>query len=253
MYFPEFFQVFKNLNSKTAIITLKEFPLPKKIVELGELNILQEWRKEVKQGVGIKKATLLLEMAKTSIGLNEGLDLASWQIKHLIDECEFYIKAIEELTIKIQKLLEQVPYSENILAIKGIGVMTVAGILAETGDLKNYSHPKQIIKLAGLNLKENSSGTHKGKTTISKRGRAKLRSVLFKCIMPMVCKNEEFKLLHNNLVNRSKNPLKKMQSLIALCGKLIKILFAMATKGVAYDPTKVTEPLINLQTEQNAA
>ncbi|WP_216455742.1 hypothetical protein [Clostridium simiarum] len=69
----------------------------------------------------------------------------------------------------------------------------------------------------------------------------------------MVCRNEEFKLLHNNFVHRSKNPLKKMQSLIALCGKLIKILFAMVIKGVAYDPTQVICHLTNLQTEQNAA
>jgi len=49
--------------------------------------------------------------------------------------------------------------------------MTVAGFYSEVGDLNNYRHPKQIQKLAGLNLVENSSGKYKGKTTISKRGR----------------------------------------------------------------------------------
>lgn len=147
----------------------------------------------------------------------------------------------------------KIPYTEYILDVKGIGIMTVAGFLAETGDLRNYSHPKQIIKLAGLNLKENSSGKHKGKTSISKRGRAKLRAVLFKCIMPMVAKNSEFKLLQLNFINRAKNPLKKMQSLIALCCKLIKVVFAMATKGVAYDPTRVVSNINSLGTEQNAA
>ncbi len=76
------------------------------------------------------------------------------------------------------------------LSIPGVGVTTVAGFLSETGDLNNYSHPNQIRKLAGLNLKENSSGKHKGKTTISKRGRHKLRAILFKAVMPMVSKKQ---------------------------------------------------------------
>jgi transposase len=45
---------------------------------------------------------------------------------------------------------------------KGIGRDSIAGFLAEIGDIERYRHPKQIIKLAGLNLKENTSGKHKG-------------------------------------------------------------------------------------------
>ena len=36
-------------------------------------------------------------------------------------------------------------------------------IIAETGDLRNYEHAKQVIKMSGLSLKENSSGKKKGK------------------------------------------------------------------------------------------
>jgi len=40
----------------------------------------------------------------------------------------------------------------------------------------------RIIKLAGMNLKENSSGKHKGKTRLSKRGRKRHRHSLFKVL-----------------------------------------------------------------------
>ena len=56
------------------------------------------------------------------------------------------------------------------LTVPGVGAITVAGFLAEVGDLNNYDHGQQIIRLAGLNLKENSSGKRKGKTGITKRG-----------------------------------------------------------------------------------
>ncbi|EGD50583.1 transposase IS116/IS110/IS902 family protein, partial [Thermoanaerobacter ethanolicus JW 200] len=58
--------------------------------------------------------------------------------------------------------------------------------------IEKYEHPKQIQKLGGLNLVENSSGKHKGETTISKRGRKRLRRVLFNAVMALVAKNESF-------------------------------------------------------------
>ena len=106
----------------------------------------------------------------------------------------------------------------------------MAGFLAEVGDLSHYRHPRQIQKLAGLNLKENSSGKHKGQTRITKRGRPRLRALLFRCILPLVAKNEDFKALHEEHTTRSVNPLKKKQSLIALCCKLIRNLFALGRK-----------------------
>ncbi|EGD50263.1 transposase [Thermoanaerobacter ethanolicus JW 200] len=68
---------------------------------------------------------------------------------------------------------------------------------------------KQIQKLGGLNLVENSSGKHKGETTISKRGRKRLRRVLFNAVMALVAKNEEFRELHKYYTTRAQNPLKR--------------------------------------------
>ena len=116
-------------------------------------------------------------------------------------------------------------------------------VIAEVGEVNRFKHPKQIQKLAGLNLKENSSGKHKGKTTISKRGRKRLRALLFQGIMPVVAKNAEFKELHNYYTTRVQNPLKKKQSLILLCCKMIRIFFALLTKGTAYDPQKMMKDI----------
>lgn len=93
--------------------------------------------------------------------------------------------------------------------------------------------------MAGLNLRENSSGKHKGKTTISKRGRRRLREGLFNVMIPILAHNEEFRQLHQRNLTRAKNPLNKMQSIIALCGKLIRVLYALLTKGCEYNATKL--------------
>jgi transposase len=117
--------------------------------------------------------------------------------------------------------------------------VTAAGFLAEVGDMRRFDSPRQIQKLAGLAIAENSSGKHKGQTTISRRGRARLRMVLFQMARGMVRTNAEFRELHLYYTTRAKNPLKKMQSLIALCCKLIRVFHVIAVKGCAYDPVKL--------------
>ena len=49
------------------------------------------------------------------------------------------------------------------LGIKGIGLITVAGFIAEVGDINRFDHPKQIQKLAGLNLKKIALANIRGK------------------------------------------------------------------------------------------
>jgi len=134
----------------------------------------------------------------------------------------------------VEQLAKQIPGLGEILKIKGVGLITAAGFIAEVGDISRFEHPRQIQKLAGLSLKENSSGKYKGKTSISKRGR-RLRTLLFQAIMPIVAKNQEFRELHAYYTTRTQNPLKKKQSLILLSCKLIRVFFVLMTKGVAYD------------------
>ena len=78
---------------------------------------------------------------------------------HLLLEDYFTKKEqLERITAVLQEELLKVPNAKKLLAVKGIGIITVAGFLAEVGDLGRFTSPKQIQKLAGLEPKENSSG-----------------------------------------------------------------------------------------------
>lgn len=252
-YFPEFLTVFKNWEGKAALISLRRFPFPKDILRLGEHQILSIWKEDIKRAVGAKRAQKLFDAAKVSIGIDEGLQMARKQLNNLLDRYEILSSQMEELMIQVEHILSDIPGTEAMLSMLGIGVATVAGFLAEVGDLNNYAHSKQIQKLAGLNLKENSSGKHKGQTTITKRGRHNLRALLFRAIMPLVGKNPVFRELHKYYTTRTNNPLKKKQSLITLCCKLIRVLFALGKKGTTYSPQKLLNDMNVLQLDLQVA
>jgi transposase len=109
------------------------------------------------------------------------------------------------------------------------------------------------MKLAGLSLKENTSGKHKGQAKITKRGRKNLRALLFRVVMPLVAKNSAFKALHKYFTKRPENPLKKMQSLIALCNKLIRVLFTIGKKQCEFSEAKLLSDIPHMAVVQQAA
>ena len=240
-YFPEFLKVFSDWEGKAAIMTLERMCLPSKIVGHTAEEIVSIWREEIKRAVGIKRAQKLIAIANSSVGIKEGLKMAEYEMQLLLKEYLEVRKILDELEKHLEDIVLNIPGAERLLEVKGIGIKTVAGFLAEIGDITRFSHPKQIIKLAGLNLRENSSGEHKGETKITKRGRSRLRAILFRAILPLAAKNQEFNTLHKYYTTKKENPLKKKQSLIALCNKLIRIAYTLITMDVAYDPAKMME------------
>ena len=252
-FFPEFTTVFKDWEGKAALVCLHQFPCPVDVRGKTASEIVQAWRENgILRGVGISKANLLKEMAEQSIGFTEGLQMARHELMILLRQYDLYQEQLELLMNEVERLVSQIPGTQQMLSVPGVGLVTVAGFLAEVGDLSGYDNARQIQKLAGLNLKENSSGKHKGRTTISKRGRPKLRSLLFRCVIPLLAKNAEFQALHRYYTQRSQNPLKRMQSAIALSCRLIRVLFALGRKQVPYDPVKVLGP-VHISRLQNAA
>lgn len=239
IYFPEYKEVFRDYEAQSSMLLLKVACTPKAIVELGAGKINQIWRDAKLRAVGMKRAMTLCETAKRSIGLRKGSSAAGYEMKLLLEDYEYKKAQLDAVMEEIESMCKKIPESEQMLAIKGIGIITVAGFLAEVGDVRRFESPRQIQKLAGLSLRENSSGKHKGQTTISKRGRSKLRAVLFNAAIPLIAKNPEFRSIHEYYTTRANNPLKKKQSVIAISCKLIRIFYAILANGVIYDPEKM--------------
>lgn len=239
IYFPEHKTVFGKFEAISSMQVFQKAPLPKDIVELGAEGINQIWRDNKLRAVGIKRAKSLYEAARKSIGCTEGESCSRMEIKLLLQDYHNKIGQYDAVMEVIDELCQQIPEVANLLEIKGVGLVTVAGFLSEVGDIRRFNSPKQIQKLAGLALRESSSGKHKGQTTISKRGRARLRAILFQAVMPLVAKNAEFAEIHKYYTMRAKNPLKKKQSLIALSCKLIRVFYAILMKSIKYDPLKL--------------
>lgn len=242
IYFPEYLKVYKNFDAESGLQVLEEAPLPKDVIALGVEGINKIWRAHKMRAVGLKRATTLVEAAHNSVGI-EGGNGARTELQLLIEDYRTKQSQLEKVTQSMSELTLKVPHAEKLLAIKGIGIVTVAGFLAEVGDVGRFSSPKQIQKLAGLELVENSSGKKKGQTSISKRGRRKLRRILFQVVLPLIAKNREFGAIYDYYHTRLRNPLTGRQAMIAVSCKLIRIFYAILQKGMDYDAEKMLQDI----------
>ena len=235
VYFPEYRTVFKGSDALSGYMVLKRAPLPADVLELGVKGICQIWREAKLRGAGEKRAQKLVDAATQSIGLKGGPAVRQelWQ---LIEERELLDKQYSDIMALIEEILKQIPGADRLLSVPGAGVVTVAGFLSEVGDINRFSDPKQIQKLAGLAVVENSSGKRKGLPGISRRGRSRLRWVLYLAAMSMVKHNKEMKTYHRYYTTRKKNPLKKIQSLMAIAGRIARIFYGILKNGTDYDP-----------------
>ena len=161
-------------------------------------------------------------------------------------------KQLEQLEKAMEKTLADTGYGELILSIPGIGVVTAASLLGEIGDPMRFAHPRQICKMAGYNLIENSSGKNKSRTVISKRGRKNLRSVLYQMARTMVAVNEEMKELYRYLKTRPHNSLKKKQALVVISKKIVTVIYNLIKKQTEYQAELVLGEFRKKQIKQAA-
>ncbi|SFF47318.1 Transposase [Paenibacillus algorifonticola] len=235
--FPELRQVFKILTCTSAIATLRLFPLPQEISRLNTEQVLDGWKQFVKRHAGVKRAELLISLARSSVGTTQALHAYKLHLGQLLEEYDLANRQLEQIKHELQLILERIPYAQKLLEIRGVNITNLAGVLGEAGDLSGYTHGNALLRHAGLNLAEASSGKWRGKMVLSKRGRPRLRHFLYLMTMSMVMTNLEIRASHHYNVEEKK--LKKMKSIMKLCGKVARMLVALAKNNTTYEPIKV--------------
>jgi transposase len=229
--FPEFLSIMNNISTKTAAYLLNHHAVPESIVELGLENLTQVMKKVSRGRLGRQRAEQLFEAAKNSVGIGEGKQSILLEIEHLNAMIANEDRFIASLEKQMLCYLEQIPYSESLLSIKGLGVVTVAGLIGEVGDFKKFDTHSEIMKLAGFDLFEVSSGQHRGQRHISKRGRALMRKLLYFTALNAVKSQGIMHARYQQMLDRG---MPKTKALIAISRKLLRLIFALARDNTMY-------------------
>jgi transposase len=231
--FPEFFKIMKGFHSKSSWYLLAKYPLPEDLVRLGVGRLSTILRRVSKGRLGSQRAQLLYEAAQVSGGIKEDQNSHLLELGILLSELQRFRSHLDLIEDRMEDYLAKIPYSNILMNIRGLGIITVATLISEVGDFRQYHTVSEVIKLAGLDLYEISSGEQVGKRRISKRGRYLLRKILFYAAINTVRKGG---ILHEKYQSYLGRGYTKVQALTAISRKLLAIIYALARDNRPYQP-----------------
>jgi transposase len=166
------------------------------------------------------------------------------QIDRQIAKCKL---EIEQLISSDKHMNEKV---QKLLTIKGVGLMTIATILAETLCFERFQNIKQLTSFAGYDVVQRESGTSiKGKTRISKKGNRYIRNALYFPAMVCCRYNPKMKETYTR-INMKKSS--KMIGQVAIQRKLLALIFTIWKNDTVFDPEYKKVVPVKTETTQDS-
>jgi len=232
LVFPELTGLVSDVGCVSIRRTLAELPTA---VDIGrrQYRVLRRrlWKYSIGH-YGERECRCIYEAAKRSIGIQEGLDAVRLEMRQVLASIETVSVRITEVERNQAAALKGVAYAERLLTTPELAPVTVATILGETGDLQEYRNADAVIKMAGLNLYSISSGTFKGRSRITKRGRPLLRRILYLAALRLFKQGSPLAEFHDRLASSKPAP----QVAIAIARKLLRLIMALVRDSAVFEP-----------------
>ena len=195
-------------------------------------NKYSKMKSEIKHPISYQKICQIKEAASKTVGYtNEALEFAlktSLNTYLLIDD------QIEQLESKIEEVYLSLDY--RIHTIRGIGILTAAGIASEIGNFDKFTTRNQLLAFAGLEPSKNDSGEHNGNGKMVKHGSSYLRKYLMNVAETFYVHNPSISDFYWKKRNEGKE---HRVALSHVARKLVNTIFALEKQKIDFDPLLV--------------
>ena len=239
----------KNYCRSTNVRSITDKISAKQIAEFGLMKKLDNWTKpepclrELKS-LCRERDQLLSEQTQVK-NQRHARDHSEGVVKSTVRRAEKRLKIIamqiQEVELEIEALIQSNQWLkekiEYITSIKGLGLITVATIIAETNGFELIRNIPQLVCYAGYDVVQKESGISvRGKSRISHKGNKHIRKALYFPAITAVRHEEFFTNFYDRLFNRQRI---KMKSYVAVQRKLLILIYTLWKKEERYDPDKL--------------
>ncbi len=232
---PEYLRHFYGLHKNTPRAILERWPLPHDILAASPRTVATFVRRSSHGQIGADRVTALLASAKATIGMPDAAAERKLEIQYLLARWALVREQLAELERRIGQLVEVCPEVKLLLTVPEVSAVSAATIVAELGTPADFEHPRQVLKLAGMNLVSASSGA-RDQTKVpkwqSKRGRPMLRRQLFLLAGRWCQPGGLYRADYEALLARSGL---KTKSICTIARKLVPLLLAVMQRGEPFD------------------
>lgn len=222
------------LESEYGRIFLRILPDPKQLPTLSKMDwkvMLRTKEYELPDYIADRLAGRCKELIVSS---HKQYKTLKGYIIYLVDCYEQLESRKNRIEENLENLIIELPFGENLLEIKGLGILTIARLIAYMGNPYKFMSGKQVASFAGLVPKANQSGKQDKERKLSKKGNRKLRAELVMVAQRMISSVGYFTAYYNRLViENRKDP---MVAIVATANKLIRVIMHMIHTGEKFNP-----------------
>jgi transposase len=235
-------QPFSDLFGKASRYVMEHCLHPEDLLALGTEGLR---KMSIEHNLKMREHSIeiLLTLAKNSIARpKKEVEVDQLLLSQKLQTLELFDRQVKELESEIENLFIETE-GAVLLSVPGIGLVTGAELYAEMGDISDFDHAGQLIKLAGTNPTVKQSGgkkaTHFG---ISKQGRRPFRNIVYQAGKSLAAHNPAMKEHYLALKDRGKHT---RQAYIAIGNRMIRLAYAMIKKRTVYQSKEPNYALIN--------
>lgn len=230
-YWPEVAE-FLPLDSATLLELLARYGSPAAVA--AEVEEAEELMRRVGGSrLSEDKIQAVLDSAEDTVGVPM-IDEEIEALQDLAGEARRRQKCMQASKRRVAQLSEQDASTSRIGS--QVGLVTAAVLTRDFGSLEGYASSGSLLKAAGLNLKEVSSGRRQGELAITKRGPRRSRQYLYLAVLRWIQKDLWARAWYEQKVKRDGG--RKRKALVALMRKLLKGLWWVA-RGEPFDSQKL--------------
>ena len=159
-------------------------------------------------------------------------------IESYLEVIDTLAETISELESMIEERAASLRETQLLMSIPGVSFYSSLLITSEIGEIDRFDRDKEVVSYAGLDPVVRESGDSRTEGRISKRGSARLRSILVQCARVAVhtCHDEYLSRFYERLKRRKNHQI----AIVATARKLLVSIYHMLDRTEVYDPPGVS-------------
>lgn len=139
----------------------------------------------------------------------------------------------------LESLLSHFHFTENIMALKGMGVVTLGRVIAYLNNPFRFENGSKAAQFAGLTPSKSQSGMSDKREKISRMGHKALRSVMIQLAHQLISSTAYFTAFYNRLVIEKGKDINL--AVTATAHKIMRVVIKMIHSGEAFNPLTAKE------------
>ena len=233
--YPQFEQALRGqiIHRKWVLHLLARYGGPTKIKRLGKAKAAAFARRHKARNPEPVIDAIFAAISEQTVTI-AGAQYAEMGVAMSAKDALLKLEHRKQIEQEVIELINDIPHTQILLSMPGIGPKTAAQILMTTGDMSDFPTAGHLASYAGLSPRTNQSGTSIMSNSLNRAGNKKLKNALWQSSFASIRFHERSRQFYERKRREGK---RHNAAVVALARRGLNVLYAMMRNHKCYrDP-----------------